>query len=115
MCNPSGRVLDQTVDYYPAVISKDAVGAPQYTYPFATARDVPCSAQPGVIDEIEDQGRIIQERQWKLLFAQPIPGMARGMFLHTDRAGATHTLFAHVGRDEAGRGRMFVVRCVERV
>lgn len=117
MRSPSSRVLDTPVDFYSAVVGQDASGGPTFTYgAIPTLADLPCSPQAGAVMEIQDeQNRLIQEREWKLVFGRPIGPKVRDKFVFVDRAGVTHTVFAHVERDEAGRGSTYVARCIERL
>lgn len=116
MRSPSPRIVDQAVDYYAATVAQDGVSAPSYTYPaIPTAKGLACSAQPGAVEEIDTQGRLVQERQWRLIFPVPRAVNARDLFIHVDRAGVAHKLYAHVGKDLAGRGSAYVVTCTERL
>ena len=110
-------MLDSTCDYYRAVVKQDAVKAPKFTYASTpTIGAIPCSAQPGDVEEVVDeQDRVTKVRHWKLALASPTNARPRDKFVFTDLAGITHTVFAHVERDEAGRGSTYVVHCTEKV
>lgn len=116
MRSPSSRVLSDVADWYPGALGQSD-GGPTYTYSGIPARKaIACSAQAGeVMEEVDPQGRVTQVRMWKLFFAQPTNAAARDKFVVVDRYGTSHTLFAHVERDEAGRGSTFVVRCTEMI
>lgn len=120
MQGPSAAILDQTCDYFAAVVGQDASGVPQFTYPTLTIKAIPCSAQPGEVVEVDEgppegPARLTRVREWKLFLGRPLDPRPRDKFAHTDRAGVARTLFAHISRDEAGRGSTTVVRCVEKV
>lgn len=111
MRSPSSRIRANVADYYASTVSLDEVQAPQYGYPsIPTVAAIPCSAQPGAVDEITDEaGRITRRREWKLLFDRPTGAMPKDKFVVTTPTGSTHTIFAHVERDEAGRGAAWTV------
>lgn len=116
MRSPSSRILANSVDYYAATQAQGLGGGVQYGYPaMPTIRGLAASVQPGATEEVLDEDRLIQERQYKIVLGQPLNVSVRDKFVWVDRAGVTHTLFAHVTRDEAGRGAAFVVRAVERL
>lgn len=117
MRSPSSRVLANRVDLYLATLGQDADGAPQWTYPaIPTRAGVACSVQAGAVEEVVDeQQRVTQERQYKVMFAAATLVKPRDKFVYVDSSGVSHTLFARVERDEAGRGAAFMVRAIERV
>lgn len=117
MPSPSAAVLVNTVDIYRAIPGQDADGAPQFTYPGnPTLAQVPCTVQAMAVNEvIDEQQRITQEREYKVMFAAATLAGPRDKIIYVDWSGVTHTLFAHIERDEAGRGAAFVVRAIERV
>lgn len=116
MRSPSARVLRNRVDVYAATAGTDAVNAPTYTYPSVPTRSgVPCSVQAGPVEEVVDeQRRVTQERQYKVMFPGPTGTKPRDKLIYRDDAGVAHTLIVHVEQDQAGRGAAFVVRCVEK-
>lgn len=117
MRSPSSRVLTNTVDIYAGTSAQDADGGPQWTYPAVpTLARVPCSVQAGAVEEITDeQQRVTSERQYKVMFGSATLVGPRDKLIYVDSSGVTHTLFARIERDEAGRGAAFVVRAIERV
>jgi hypothetical protein len=115
MRSPSARVLKNTVDYYAATAGQDADGGVQYTYPaYPTRARLACSAQPGPVEEVMDQGRLIQERRWAFLLGPPLAPGIRDKLVHTDSAGVVHTCFVHIEQDQAGRGSTYIVTAIER-
>lgn len=108
---PSARILGNVADHYAGSITLDDVQAPQYGYPaIPTAAALRCSAQPGAVEEMTDpHGRITRRREWRLLFAQPTGAAPKDRFVVTMPDGSTHVIFAHVERDEAGRGAAWTV------
>lgn len=117
MRSPSARVLANRADIYAATSAQDGVGGPEFTYPdIATYLAEPCSIQAGAVEEIVDeQQRVTQERQYKVMFGRQLGAAPRYKLKYVDSLGVSHTLFARVERDEAGRGAAFVVRAIERV
>ena len=117
MRSPSGRCLNQRADYYPAIVGQDPDGAPQFTFSATPSlASVPCSAQPQETNEMVDElGRVTRERRWEVLMGSSIAPGARDRLNVTDRAGVEHLLFVTVDADEAGRGAMYTVQCVEKI
>jgi hypothetical protein len=120
MRSPSSRVLANRVDIYPAVAGQDANGAPQFTYAGSPASQVACTMQAGDVEEVveEDAGgqqRITRLLHYRIMFGSPTGVKPRDKIIYTDLAGIVHTLFAHVERDEAGRGAAFTVFAIERI
>src|SRR6185437_1836460 len=100
MRSPSARVLINSVDHYAAVQLADRDGGNKYGYPALTSGGLPCSAQPGEpVEAVDEQGRVTQMTQWKLIFADPIQAKALDKFIYIDNSGVVHTLFVEAGRD----------------
>jgi len=88
----------------------------QFTYPTApTYPQVPCTAQAqGFAEVVDDQQRITQIVEWKILLGTAIVVSPRDKLVFIDQADGIHTMFVEASRDEAGRGSAFTIRAVER-
>jgi hypothetical protein len=117
MRSPSSRVLANRVTIYAGVASLDADRAPQYTYPAVTYASEPCTIQPmGITEDTDDQQRVTQTTQYKMIFSRQLHFGPRAMVLWTDSTGRTRTLFVETGKfDNAGRGAAFTVTAQERM
>lgn len=118
MRSPSSRILDQVIDYYNASPAQDVDGGVQFTYPLIpTLRSVPCSVQAEKVDQFFDpeQQRLTQERYYKIILGQSIAPNPKDKFIYIDHQGVSHTIFAHVERDDVGKGAVFVVFGIEKI
>ena len=116
MRSPSARVLINTADVYRAMPGQDVDGGPSYNYPpAATHRDCPCSAQPVATEEIIDQGRILRQTQWEVMFDRSVSVGNRDKLVITDPNGRKHTAFVEIKQDQAGRGAAYVVYALEKI
>ncbi len=116
MRNPSAKILDNRIDVYNSVLSKDDAGGVQYLYPTVTYQAVPSTVQAGSIEEvIDEQERITRLLPYKIILGAPLKLNNRAKILWTDRLGKVHELFYEVDRDEAGRGGAFGIRAIERI
>lgn len=114
MRSPSAKVLDNTCDIYQSSAGRDADGGVQFPYPtLPTYAQVPCTAQAQGFSEIEDQGRITQIVEWKIMFGSFIGLSSRDKIVWT-AADGPHIAFVEADRDDVGRGAAFVVRATER-
>ena len=116
MRSPSSRVLVNTIDIYVANPGRDTDGGVQFPFPsIPTYSSVPCTAQPQDFGEvIDDQGRITQLVEWKIMLGTNIVVNPRDMLVFRDQADGMHTMYVEASRDEAGRGAAFTIRAVER-
>ena len=116
MLSPSSMVLINRCDIYPAVTGRDVDGGTAYTYPTRTGASVPCSIQAqGVIEVVDDQQRVTQLNEYKVMFANQQDVSPRDKLVYVDAGGVTRELFVEAQRDEAGRGAAFTVRATERI
>ena len=116
MLSPSSMVLINRCDIYPAVTGRDVDGGTTYTYPTRTGASVPCSIQAqGVLEIIDDQQRITQLGEYKIMFANQQAVKPRDKIVYVDPLGVMRELFVEAQRDEAGRGAAFTVRATERI
>lgn len=119
MRSPSSKVLKNRCNIYtaPQNLMADSAGGMVFTYPsMPTIANEPCSIQAGAIRElIDEQDRITQYLEYKLMFARQLPVTPRDKITYVDPLGITRILFAEVQRDEAGRGAAFVVHATEKI
>lgn len=116
MRQPSSRITTQTCQIYKASHSQDRAGgfSPSYSE-FPSYVDVPCSAQAYSYMEAYEQGILVIQREWKLMFASPVVVRPKDQIQFMDSAGVVHHVFAEAVRDEAGRGMAYVVRAIEKL
>jgi hypothetical protein len=115
MQGPSAAILINTCDIWRGDETQDADGALQETYT-RVASGVPCSIQAYDVREVMDaQMRVTIEREYHLFFDHSTGISVKDKFVFTDGLGQHQAAFAHIERDEAGRGACFVVRAIERI
>lgn len=101
-------------DVYTAVPGQDRGGGFTPTYPVSpTYPAIPCTAQPQGFVETYDQGVLIQQREWRIMFGGYVPIKLRDKIVFSSADG-DHTVYVLATRDEAGRGMAFSVKAAER-
>ena len=109
-------LMPNIASLYIPVMGQDADAAYNPGYPRSPSwQNVPCSAQPRMVEEMmDDQNRIQRVQNYHVFFAFDPQLPARSKLL-VKIDGNWHTLIVQATRNEGGVGVAFVVRAIERL
>lgn len=64
---------------------------------------------------VDDQDRVTQVYEWKIMFASFLGLTPRDQIAFVDGGGVVHTVLFEAIRDNANRGAAFTIKAIERL